>query len=129
MPEPTTASKLPSVATEARAPTVDLSLDETLRIMDVARTLRRERDIAEQQFNRDEIRARLRERLMASTEITGDRFTPAEVEAALDQYFNNLHTYRDPPWNASLLFAHLYIRRWRVLVLLIACTALIWWLI
>lgn len=107
----------------------DLSIEETLRIMDVARTLRRERDVAVQQFNRDQIRTRLRERLLASTEITGDQFTEAEVEAALDQYFNNLHTYRDPPGGFSVLLAHLYIRRGRVLVLLIAVSLfLVWWI-
>jgi hypothetical protein len=96
--------------------------------MDVARALRRERDIAAEQFNRDEVRSRLRERLMASTEITGDQFTPAEVEAALDQYFNNLHTYRDPPWSMPLFFAHLYIRRKRVLLVLVLCAVLVWWI-
>jgi hypothetical protein len=117
----------PSRASNAAA--ADLSLDETLRIMDVARALRRERDVAELQFNRAEIRARLRDRLLASAESTGDQFTPAEVDAAIEQYFNNLHTYRDPPWSMSLLFAHLYIRRGRVLLLMILCAALIWWLI
>ena len=111
------------------APTTgnDLSLGEMLRIMDVARTLRKERDIAAEQFNRDEARALLRKKLLESKEITGDEFTEAEVEAALDQYFNNLHTYRDPPAGLSVLLAHLYVRRTLVFtVLLVAALFVLW---
>ena len=41
----------------------DLPLAEMLRIMDVARTLRQEREIAQEQFNREEARQLLRQRL------------------------------------------------------------------
>jgi hypothetical protein len=111
---------------EVAAP--DLSLGEMLQIMDVARILKREQDIAREQFNRDEARELLRKRLLASTELTGSTVTAVEVDAAIEQYFNNLHTYRDPPWSPSVVFAHLYIRRWRVLFLLaIVCAMAFWW--
>jgi len=102
----------------------DLPLAEMLRIMDVARTLRQEREIAQEQFNREEARALLRQRLKASTEITGSQVTEAEIDAAIESYFNNLHTYRDPPWGVQVFLAHLYVRRVQVLVLLFAMTAL-----
>jgi hypothetical protein len=102
----------------------DLPLAEMLRIMDVARTLRQEREIAEEQFNREEARALLRQRLKASTEITGSQVTEAEIDAAIESYFNNLHTYRDPPWGVQVFLAHLYVRRVQVLLLLFVTTAL-----
>src|SRR5688572_33075782 len=89
-----------------------------LRIMDVARTLRQEREIAQEQFNREEARQLLRERLKASTEITGSQVTEGEIDAAIESYFNNLHTYRDPPWGVQVFLAHLYVRRVLVLVVL-----------
>ncbi len=102
--------------------TGDLPLGEMLRIMDVARALRQEREIAREQFNREEARALLRERLQASTGITGSQVTAAEIEAAIELYFNNLHTYRDPPWGVQVFLAHLYVRRVLVLGLTIALT-------
>lgn len=96
----------------------DLPLGEMLRIMDVARTLRQEREIAQEQFNRDEARTLLRQRLKASTEITGSQVTDAEIEAAIESYFNNLHTYHDPPMGLEVFLAHLYVRRVLAFVLL-----------
>jgi hypothetical protein len=103
----------------------DLPLAETLRIMDVARTLRQEREIAQEQFNREEVRQLLRQKLKASTEITGSEVTEAEIDAAIESYFNNLHTYRDPPWGVEVFLAHLYVRRVQVLVALIVITVLV----
>jgi hypothetical protein len=103
----------------------DLPLAEMLRIMDVARTLRQEREIAEEQFNREEARRLLRDRLKASTEITGSQVTEAEIDAAIESYFNNLHTYRDPPWGVEVFLAHLYVRRVQVFLALIVIVLLI----
>jgi predicted N-acyltransferase len=102
----------------------DLPLAEMLRIMDVARTLRQEREIAQEQFNREEARLLLRQRLKASTEITGSQVTEAEIDAAIESYFNNLHTYHDPPWGVQVFLAHLYVRRVQVLLILIAAAVL-----
>jgi hypothetical protein len=104
----------PAAADAAESPPpqgLDVSLGEMLRIMDVARTVRREREQVEQQFSQDELRARLRDRLLASSEITGDVPSPEEVDAAIKLYFDNLHMYRDPPPGLSVWLAHLYVRR------------------
>ena len=98
----------------------DVSLGEMLRIMDVARTLRQERETAQQQFHREEARALLRQRLKASTEITGSPVTDEEIDAAMESYFNNLHTYRDPPMGLEVLFARLYVSRVPIMTLLAA---------
>ena len=97
----------------------NLPLAEMLRIMDVARTLRQEREIAREQFNREEARMLLRQKLRASTEITGSQVTEEEIDAAIEAYFNNLHTYRDPPWGVQVFLAHLYVRRVAMLIVLV----------
>ncbi|MCA9078917.1 MAG: hypothetical protein KDA58_00100 [Planctomycetaceae bacterium] len=96
----------------------DLSLQEMLKIMDVARELRQDRELVQRELSHEETVARLRERLLASTSVTGESATPAEVDAAIELYFDNLHTYQDPPLSLSVLLAHLYIRRWMVGILL-----------
>lgn len=93
-------------------PADELSLPEMLRVMDLARVLREERASLEREFNVTEARSLLRQKLLASTEITGEQLTPAEVDQAIDQYFASLHTYRDPPLSFEVLLAHLYVRRW-----------------
>lgn len=109
----------------------DLSLHEMLRVMDVARTLRKEQETIEREFNRSETVAILREKLLASAEIMGDEVTPEEVDAAIDLYFDNLHTFREPPPGLSSWLAHTYI--WRGRIVLSTCVLLFlgvfgWWL-
>lgn len=90
----------------------ELSLPEMLRVMDLARVLREERASLEREFNVTEARTLLRQKLLASTEITGEQLTSDEVDKAIDQYFASLHTYRDPPLSFEVFLAHLYVRRW-----------------
>ena len=102
--------------TAAAVPTPEsLSLPEMLRVMDMARALRDERSVVERELNAEETRRLLREQLLESARLTGETVTSAEVDAAIEQYFNSLHTYRDPPFSFSLLLAHLYVRRWLLL--------------
>ena len=108
----------------------DLSLGEMLQVLDVARMLRREQNLAEAELNHRERVVSLRERLLAAAEAAGDRVTAEEVEAAIEIYFKNLHKYADPPWSVSLLLAHLYIRREIVAIVLLTALALFglrWW--
>ncbi len=89
----------------------DLSLNDMLQIMDVARELRSDRELVSRELSHEETVARLRERLLAATQHTGEQLTPAEVDAAIELYFDNLYTYREPPFSLSVVLAHLYIRR------------------
>ncbi len=82
-----------------------------LHVLDVARTLRRDQEVVESELNKEELFASLRERLLAAAEAAGDNVSQAEVDAAIEIYFNNLHTYSDPPWSFSVFLAHLYVRR------------------
>ncbi len=112
---PPSPSATPPVAPKGASGADNLSLAEMLRVMDMARSLRDERAAVEREFNADETRALLREKLLASTKVSGDTITSAEVDAAIELYFNNLHTYRDPPLRFEVILAHLYVRRWLLL--------------
>lgn len=116
---------------ESATTTDDLSLQEMLRVMDVARTLRKERETVAKEFSRAETRAVLRERMLQTTAITGEELTEAEVDSALDLYFDNLHTFRPPQSGLSTTLAHAWIRR-RPIGCLVLCLALLgllaWWL-
>ena len=104
----------PAVQRNRAADPVDLSLNEMLRVMDVARELRKDRELAEQALARDEVRAQLRNKLMRTAELSGDRVTEAEIDVAIDTYFANRHVYQDPAFSPSVMVAHLWVRRWKL---------------
>ncbi|MBL8828363.1 MAG: hypothetical protein JNM18_15385 [Planctomycetaceae bacterium] len=87
------------------------ALADLVRILDVAAEMRADRELASREFAVDETRKLLRERLLASARLTGDPVTPAEVDAAIEQYFQSLYTFREPRGSFSLLLAHVYVRR------------------
>lgn len=80
--------------------------------MDVARAIRDEQLTVEQQFRIDEVKARIRDRLLESARISGDHVSEAEIDAAISVYFQTQFIYHDPPWGMSRLLAQLYV--WRV---------------
>lgn len=89
----------------------DFTLAEMTRIMDVAGTLRREQALVEQQLNLDELKAELRQRLLAAAQVSGDAVTPEQVDAAVEHYYDRLHTYQEPPLSVETALAHIYVRR------------------
>ena len=109
---------------------VSLSLGETLRIMDVASALRRQREQAQQQLAADEMRSQLRRKVLEAAQVTGERISEQEADAAITHYFDNLHTFREPRSGFRLFLARLYIRRKTVLavVAIAAATLAIVWL-
>lgn len=103
----------------------DLTLVETLRVLEVARGLRQEREVAEVALARDEIRSLMRKRLMDAAVITGDKINESDVDAAIEQYFATQHTYQDPPMSFSILLAHVWVRRFS-LALVVGLILLAW---
>ncbi len=101
-----------------------ITLDEMLRVMDVATELRQQRETVEKEFAVDETKAMLRERLLAATSITGERVSEVEVDTAITQYFDTLYTYREPPASFNKTLAHLYVRRGQLSVTLLMVLAL-----
>lgn len=96
-------------AGEVAAP--DLTLNETLRVLEVARNLRRQRSDAEVALARHEVRDMLRKRLLEAAAVTGDKVTERDVDVAIDQYFDRLYAYEEPPASLSVWMAKVYVRR------------------
>ena len=105
--------------------TPELTLSETLRVLEVARGMRQERDVAEVALARSETRDVMRKRLLDAAAITGDRITEADVDAAIEQYFSTQHVYTDPPFSLTVFLAHVYIRR-KVLAIIVGLIVGFW---
>lgn len=109
-----------------------LTLAEMSRIMDVASTLRKERSLVEEQLNIDQIKARLRERLLEAARVSGDPVTEAEVDAAVEQYYDRLHEFSEPPRSWRTMLAHVWVRRGPIVKIAIAvavAAAVLWGLL
>jgi len=105
-------------------------MDETLRIMDVATALRQQREVVRSQLNLDQIKDQLRQQLRETADVSGEPLSREEIDAAVGNYFDNLHTFREPPRSMRLTMAYLYIRRGRVAAIigvLLAVSLLVWW--
>ncbi|MEM9586391.1 MAG: DUF6384 family protein [Planctomycetota bacterium] len=108
-----------------RMPGQDLTLKETLRVMDVAREMRERRETAEQMFRRDDLRTQLRDKLLRTARLSGDTVTEAEIDAAISQYMETLHTYQEPEAGFQSFLAHCWVWRRRILAgTLIAAAAI-----
>lgn len=99
---------------QARMPGDDLTIAESLRVMDVARELRDRRTTAEEMFRQDDVRRQLREKLMQTARMSGDRVTEAEIDAAINQHLANRHVYQTPPRSFQNFIAHCWIWRGRI---------------
>ncbi len=105
----------------------DLTIAETLRVMDVARQMRDQRETAEEMFQQDDLRLKLREKLLRTARVSADTVTEAEIEAAISLYFENLHAYQDPAPGLKSGLAYLWIWRGRLLAAATALVAAGWW--
>ena len=107
-----------------------LSLAEMMRIMDVATEMRTQRETVEKEFAVDETRRILREKLLQTTAITGERVTEAEVDAAIESYFSTLYTYREPKGTLSVVLAQFYVKRGHLAIVSLLALTLLgtgWW--
>ncbi len=106
----------PSVSSEAAEAAPDqLSIEQTLRIMDVATTLRKEQAVVHQQLNIEETKAMLRQRLLDAAKVTGEPLTEEQVNIAIEHYYDKLHVFEEPEWSFELAMAHLYVMRNKIL--------------
>lgn len=74
----------------------NLQLEEIKRILDLAGALRDDIDPVQEELNHEQLRLAYRDRLIAACSITGDTITEAQADAAVDQYFENMHDFREP---------------------------------
>ena len=110
----------------------DLSIAELVRVLDVASEVRRKQAVLDREWNREAAREELRETLLTSATASGESLTDEQVTAAIDWYYNRLHRFRPPPKGLKTAFAHLYVRRRKVLFWLLvfaAAVLLIWFLL
>jgi hypothetical protein len=108
-----------------------LSVSEMLRIMDVATALRQDRQLIEEQLNIDQLKALLREKMIAAAKVTGEEVSLEEIDAAIERYYARLYTFKEPPNSLSLTLARLYVRRFEIAQwagLVLGTTLLLWWL-
>lgn len=108
-----------------------LSVPEMLRIMDVATALRQDRELVDEQLNLDARKSRLRDRMIAAANVTGEEVTPAEVDSAIGRYYGGLHSFHEPKLGFSVTLAHLWVRRHEILKwggAALGSIVLIWWL-
>ena len=89
----------------------EMGLEEVMRVMDVASTLRKEQEIVEREFNLEKTKQMLRDKLIRTAELTGEELTPEQVEAAVNWYYDNLHEYEEPEKSLNWYLAHLYVAR------------------
>ncbi len=117
----------PGDANDVAAP--PLTLDELTRVMDVARTLRKERSIAEQELNREETIKLLREKLREAADLAGDPVTDGQIDAAIENYFDNLHEFESPEPGLETTLASAYVRRKLIAgwLLALAAAAVVTW--
>lgn len=97
--------------------------------MDVAATLRKERALVDAQLNIQQIKAALRERLLEGAKISGDPVTAAEIDAAVEQYYSQLHEFRDPPASFAKFVAHVWVLRATLIkaaIAAVAATGMLW---
>ncbi|MGI9445229.1 MAG: DUF6384 family protein [Rubripirellula sp.] len=95
-------------------PEESLSLQETLRVMDVAREMRDQRETAEEMFRRDDLRTQLRDKLVRTARMSGDNVTEEEIELAIEQFFESVHTYQDPQPGMKSFLAYCWVWRGRL---------------
>jgi hypothetical protein len=110
-----TQAQQTQTAADPRLPSEGLTIQQTLRIMDVARELRDRRESAEEMIRRDDLRSQLRETLMRTARMSGDDVSEEEIDVAIGQYVDSLHTYRDPAPGIKRFLAHCWVWRNRIL--------------
>lgn len=106
-----------------------LSLPELIRIMDVASELRKGQEVVEEQLNLDQIKVRLRERLLEAAKVSGERVTAEQIDAAIEDYYDKLNSFEEPEWSWSVFLAHLYVHRLTIVKWAVAIGAVVglWW--
>ena len=89
----------------------DMSIEEVMRVMDVASTMRREQEVVEREFNLETSKQLLRDKLKSTAQLTGEPLTHEQIEAAVNWYYDRQHEYKEPAKNLTWYLAHLYVAR------------------
>jgi hypothetical protein len=94
--------------------TNELNLDEFLRMVDVATTVRNKQEEVSQQLDIREVREDLKKRLLKTAEVTGEQLTDFQIETAVSNYFQGLYSFQEPERDFGTKFAEIYVERKRL---------------
>lgn len=87
-----------------------LKLEEIKRILDLAGSLRDDIDPVQEELQHEELSVRLRDRLIAASNITGETLSEEQAAAAVDHYFDHLHDFREPTgFSASIARCYVWL--------------------
>src|SRR3989338_1159553 len=89
--------------------TQNLKLDEFLRMVDVATTIRQKQEEVNQQFNINEVKEELKKKLLDTAQITGEQLTDFQVDGAIGSYFDGLYSFKEPKRDFETRVAELYV--------------------
>lgn len=92
----------------------DLKLDEFLRMVDVATTVRQKQEEVNQQLNIHEVRAELKKKLQDTAKISGEQLTDFQIDSAIDSYLDGLYSFKEPQRDFGTRVAELYVERVRL---------------
>lgn len=92
----------------------DISLDVFLRIADVATALRRQQEQVQNQLSASESKADLKERLLNAAKSTGENLTPEIADAAIENYYAGLYSFKAPNKDWKYRLARLYVDRIKI---------------
>lgn len=122
--QPSPQESVPNQPVESSAPPMtdvkleEMGLAEMMRVMDVATTLRQEQELVEREFNLEQTKEMLRDKLKRTAKMTGESLTDEQLEAAVSWYYDNMHEYQEPEKGFKWYLAHMYIRRVPILAFL-----------
>jgi len=85
-----------------------------LKIMDVATAVRQQREQVSKHLDIEEQKKDIIKRLKATYEVTGEKLTDEEIEAAIDSFFSGLYSFKEPEKDFSYKLAEKYIDRGRI---------------
>ncbi|MCR9119926.1 MAG: DUF6384 family protein [bacterium] len=86
-----------------------LNLDQIKRILDVAESARDDRDPIARELDHERTRLRMRDRLIAASEVQGEPLSETEASDAIDAYFQSLYEFQEPSGFQAAV-ARLYVR-------------------
>lgn len=92
----------------------ELSLDEFLRVMDVATTIRQKDEEVVDQLDFDKTKEGIRQRLRETAKVTGETLTDSQIEAAVNNYFGGLYSFNAPERDFETKLAEVYVERGRL---------------
>ncbi|MCX6710985.1 MAG: DUF6384 family protein [Candidatus Woesearchaeota archaeon] len=79
----------------------ELTVEEFMRIMDVADALKKQEEEVKRQLSVDEQKADIRERLRKTYQQMGVELSDEHLDAAIENYFSELYKFKQPEKNLS----------------------------